>query len=58
MSLESTGIEGRLTLPMFNVPFRVIAAWNPARYSERIVNDERDAGTKEFVLKVGIGTTS
>lgn len=50
----STGVELRFFIPMLNVPFRLIYAWNPQRdgvYSDRLVPQE------ETVFRFAVGTT-
>jgi outer membrane protein insertion porin family len=43
----STGIEFRFLMPVLNVPFRLIYAWNPSR----------DASTPRTTFKFAVGTT-
>ena len=50
----STGIELRFFIPMLNVPFRLIYAWNPQRdgvYNDRLQLQE------ETVFRFAVGTT-
>lgn len=50
----STGIELRFFIPMLNVPFRLIYAWNPQRdgvYNDRLQPQE------ETVFRFAVGTT-
>lgn len=49
----STGLEGRFTMPVMNVPFRVIYAINPNRSATHI----KDWGVKRYELKFSVGTT-
>lgn len=50
---SSTGIEGRFFIPMFRVPFRLIAAYNPSRSGP--VGTFK--GDDKFAFKFSIGTT-
>ena len=50
----STGIELRFFIPMLNVPFRLIYAWNPQ--SEGIYND-RLSPQEDSVFRFAVGTT-
>ena len=50
----STGGELRFFMPVLNVPFRLIAAWNPSRYG--ILNNNLQL-TKAFVFRFAVGTT-
>ena len=50
----STGIELRFFIPMLNVPFRLIYAWNPQ--SEGIYND-RLLPQEDTVFRFAVGTT-
>jgi len=43
----STGIEMRFIMPVLNVPFRLIWAWNP----------NRDAFQPKTTFKFAVGTT-
>ena len=43
----STGAEVRFTMPVLNVPFRLIYAWNP----------NRDAFQPATAFKFAVGTT-
>lgn len=50
----STGLELRFFIPMLNVPFRLIYAWNPQRdgvYNDRLLPQE------ETVFRFAVGTT-
>lgn len=49
----STGLEGRFFIPVFRVPFRLIAAYNPSRPRPR---GDYQGGDK-FAFKFSIGTT-
>jgi len=50
----STGFELRFFMPVVNVPFRLIAAWNPSRGG---VYDNNLRLTKLFVFRFAVGTT-
>ena len=50
----STGVELRFFMPVLNVPFRLIYAWNPQRDN---VFDDRFEPQKETVFRFAIGTT-
>ena len=50
----STGAELRFFMPVLNVPFRLIYAWNPQR--EGIYNDRFEI-QEESVFRFAIGTT-
>ena len=50
----STGIELRFFIPMLNVPFRLIYAWNPQ--SEGVYND-RLLPQEDTVFRFAVGTT-
>jgi outer membrane protein insertion porin family len=50
----SAGGELRFFMPVLNVPFRLIAAWNPSRYG--IFNNNLEL-TKAFVFRFAVGTT-
>ena len=43
----STGVEARFTMPVLNVPFRLIYAWNP----------NRDFYQPPHTFKFAVGTT-
>jgi outer membrane protein assembly factor BamA len=43
----STGVEARFTMPVLNVPFRLIYAWNP----------NRDFYQPATAFKFAVGTT-
>lgn len=50
----STGIELRFFMPVVNVPFRLIAAYNPSRGG---VYDNNLTLTKKFTFRFAVGTT-
>jgi outer membrane protein insertion porin family len=50
----STGIELRFFMPVLNVPFRLIYAWNPQRVGV-LDNDLQPA--KDQTFKFSVGTT-
>ena len=50
----STGVELRFFMPVLNVPFRLIYAWNPQRDN---VFDDRFEPQKETVFRFAVGTT-
>jgi len=50
----STGGEVRFFMPVLNVPFRLIAAWNPQRTG--ILNNQLQP-QKAFVFRFAVGTT-
>ena len=50
----STGVELRFFMPVVNVPFRLIAAFNPSRGG---VYDNNLALTKRFTFRFAVGTT-
>ena len=50
----STGVELRFFIPMLNVPFRLIYAWNPQR--DNVYND-RLQPQEETVFRFAVGTT-
>jgi outer membrane protein insertion porin family len=50
----STGLELRFFMPVVNVPFRLIAAWNPSRGG---VLDNNLSLTKRFTFRFAVGTT-
>ena len=50
----STGLELRFFMPVLNVPFRLIYAWNPSRAG---VLDNSLRPQKETVFKFSVGTT-
>jgi outer membrane protein insertion porin family len=50
----STGAEVRFMMPVLNVPFRLIAAYNPQR---RGVLDNQLQPTKRFTFRFAVGTT-
>ncbi len=50
----STGVEFRFFMPMLNIPFRLIYAWNPQRdgvYNDRLVEQEASG------FRFAVGTT-
>lgn len=51
----STGVEARLFMPVINVPFRLIFAWNPQRAGVLNTNDLQPA--KAFVFRFAVGST-
>ena len=50
----STGLEIRFFMPVLNVPFRLIGAWNPQRDG---VLDNRLNPAKRFTFKFAVGST-
>jgi outer membrane protein insertion porin family len=50
----STGVELRFFMPVLNVPFRLIAAYNPSRFG--VLNNNLQA-TKQFTFRFAVGTT-
>ena len=50
----STGVELRFFMPVLNVPFRLIYAWNPQRGG---VLDNNFNPAKSSVFKFSVGTT-
>ena len=50
----STGVELRFFMPVLNVPFRLIAAWNPSRFG--VLNNNLQQ-TKQFTFRFAVGTT-
>jgi outer membrane protein insertion porin family len=50
----STGAEVRFFMPVLNVPFRLIFAWNPKRGNT--LNNNLQP-TKEFVFRFAVGST-
>jgi outer membrane protein insertion porin family len=50
----STGVELRFFMPVLNVPFRLIAAYNPQRYN--IFNNNGQL-TPKFTFRFAVGTT-
>jgi hypothetical protein len=50
----STGVELRFMMPMLNVPFRLIGAFNPQR---RGVLDASAQPTPRFTFRFAVGTT-
>jgi outer membrane protein assembly factor BamA len=50
----STGVELRFFMPVLNVPFRLIYAWNPQRDN---VFDDQFEPQKESVFRFAVGTT-
>lgn len=50
----STGVELRFFMPVLNVPFRLIAAYNPSRFG--VLNNNLQP-TKQFTFRFAVGTT-
>jgi hypothetical protein len=50
----STGLEVRFMMPVLNVPFRLIGAYNPNRGE---VYDHQLGLTKRFTFRFAVGTT-
>ncbi len=50
----STGLEVRFFMPVLNVPFRLIMAWNPQRGN---VLDQSLQPAKSFTFRFAVGTT-
>jgi len=50
----STGLELRFFMPVLNVPFRLIMAYNPTRYG--VFNNNLEP-TKKFTFRFAVGTT-
>jgi len=50
----STGVEVRFFMPVLNVPFRLIYAWNPSREG---VLDNNLQPAKSSVFRFAVGTT-
>ncbi len=50
----STGLEIRFFMPVLNVPFRLIGAWNPQRDG---VLDNQRLPAKRFTFKFAVGST-
>ena len=50
----STGAEIRFFMPVLNVPFRLIFAYNPQRFG---VLDNRLLPAKKFTFKFAVGST-
>jgi len=50
----STGAEIRFFMPVLNVPFRLISAWNPQRTG--VLNNQLQP-QKAFVFRFAVGTT-
>ncbi len=50
----STGLELRFFMPVLNVPFRLIAAYNPSRFG--VLNNNLEL-TKRFTFRFAVGTT-
>ncbi|MEO7190657.1 MAG: outer membrane protein assembly factor BamA [Vicinamibacterales bacterium] len=50
----STGIEARFMMPVLNVPFRLIGAYNPQRQG---VLDNQLQPSKRFTFRFAVGTT-
>jgi hypothetical protein len=51
---SSTGAEIRFFMPVLNVPFRLIFAYNPQRYG---VLDNNLQSAKKFTFKFAVGST-
>ena len=50
----STGVEMRIFMPVLNIPFRLIYAWNPQREG---IYDDRFRPQKATVFRFAVGTT-
>ncbi len=50
----STGVELRFFMPVLNVPFRLISAWNPSRMN--VLNNNLQP-TPRFTFRFAVGTT-
>jgi outer membrane protein insertion porin family len=50
----STGLEARFVVPFINIPFRLIAAYNPQRFG--IINNNGQQ-TPRFTFRFAVGTT-
>jgi hypothetical protein len=50
----STGAEVRFFMPVLNVPFRLIFAYNPSRFG---VLDNNLQPAKQFTFKFAVGST-
>ena len=50
----STGAEIRFFMPVLNVPFRLIAAWNPQREG---IYDNQLQPQKAFTFRFAVGST-
>jgi outer membrane protein insertion porin family len=50
----STGVEVRFFMPVLNVPFRLIAAYNPSRFG--VLNNNLQP-TPKFTFRFAVGTT-
>ena len=50
----STGVELRFFMPVLNVPFRLIGAYNPSRFG--VLNNNLQP-TKQFTFRFAVGTT-
>jgi hypothetical protein len=50
----STGVEARFMVPVLNIPFRLIAAYNPQRFG---VLDHSGLPAKRFTFRFAVGTT-
>jgi outer membrane protein insertion porin family len=50
----STGVEARFMVPVLNIPFRVIAAYNPQRFG---VLNNNGLPTPKFTFRFAVGTT-
>ena len=51
---DATGVELRFFMPVLNVPFRLIYAWNPQREG---VLDNNLQPAKKSVFRFAVGTT-
>jgi hypothetical protein len=50
----STGLELRFMMPVLNIPFRLIGAYNPNRTG--VLNHQLEQ-TKRFTFRFAVGTT-
>ena len=50
----STGIEARFLVPVLNIPFRLIGAYNPQRFG--VINNSIEQ-TPRFTFRFAVGTT-
>jgi outer membrane protein insertion porin family len=50
----STGLEARFMVPVLNIPFRLIMAYNPQRFG---VLDQNLEATKKLTFRFAVGTT-
>jgi outer membrane protein insertion porin family len=51
----STGVELRFFMPVLNVPFRLIGAYNPQRFG--VFSNNTGLLTKKFTFRFAVGTT-